>query len=60
MLKFARFDERRWQGWKENEVVHGEDGGQFCKSHDETLFVHADEPKTFKSSSSHEAATGLL
>lgn len=48
------------KGGKRIKVVYEEDGGQFCKSHDETLFVHADEPKTSKSSSSHEAATGLL
>jgi hypothetical protein len=30
------------------------------ESHDETLFLHADEPKIFKPSTSHEAATGLL
>jgi hypothetical protein len=46
--------------WKENESVHGEDGGQMYKSHNETLFVHAEEPKSFKSLRSHKATTGLL
>jgi hypothetical protein len=59
-LKLARFDERRRQGGTENESVHGEDGGQIYKSHNETLFVHAEEPKSFKSSRSYEAAKGLL